>query len=370
MDPKITNISEENNVYKFTLSGINVSLANALRRIILSEIPVVAIKTDEYVSNKCYIEINTTRLHNEILKQRLSCIPICISPDELNILPDKYLLEIDMKNETDDMLFITTKHFKIKNKLNGNYLTDAETRRIFPPNELTKDYILFARLRPKIGDSIPGEHLKLTADFCISNASEDAKFNVVCNCSYGFTPDMAKINETWKDKERMLKSQDISQTEIEFQKKNFYILDSQRHYIENSYDFIIETVGCYENRTIVKQGISVLNDKFGLFIKDIDAGAVIIKLSETIMDNCYDIILDNEDYTLGKSIEYFIYDKYYVKDKSVKYCGFVKEHPHDSKSIIRIAFESKAADKNMVKQCLRACVVDAQTLFSKMYKLF
>ena len=369
MDPKISNISEEDNVYRFTLSGINVSLDNALRRIILSEIPVVAIKTDEYASNQCNIEINTTRLHNEILKQRLSCIPICMGHDELELLPGKYVLELDMQNDTDDMMFITTEHFRIKNKLNNNYLTRDETKRIFPPNKITGDYILFSRLRPRISDSIPGEHLKLTADFCISNASEDAKFNVVCNCTYGFTPDMAKVNEMWNEKERTLKSQEMTQTDIDFQKKNFYILDAQRYYVENSFDFIVESVGCYENRDIVKQGASVLNDKFGLLIKELDADTIIIKTSETTMDNCFDILLENEDYTIGKALEYILYIKHYINDSSINFCGFVKEHPHDTHSILRVAFSAKS-DKAMVKQYLRACLMDAQLLFSNIYKLF
>ena len=42
MNPSLTNISEEdNNILKFTLSGLNVSLANAVRRTILSDIPIV-----------------------------------------------------------------------------------------------------------------------------------------------------------------------------------------------------------------------------------------------------------------------------------------------------------------------------------------
>ena len=38
MNPTVTNISEEDNVFRFQLSGVNMSLANALRRIMLSEI--------------------------------------------------------------------------------------------------------------------------------------------------------------------------------------------------------------------------------------------------------------------------------------------------------------------------------------------
>jgi hypothetical protein len=32
--------------------------------------------------------------------------------DELELLPGKYVLEVDMQNDTDDMMFITSEHFK------------------------------------------------------------------------------------------------------------------------------------------------------------------------------------------------------------------------------------------------------------------
>lgn len=369
MEPKISNISEENGVLKFTLGGLNVSLANAVRRIILSEIPVVAIKTDTYESNQCFIEINTTRLHNEILKQRLSCVPIFLGPQELELLPGAYVLEVDRQNDTEDMEYITTADFKIKNKANGNYLTKEETKRIFPPNEITNSYIDFARIGPKIGNNIPGEHLKLVAEFSISTAKEDAKFNAVSNCTYGFTPDMAKVSEKWNEKEKILKSKDTPAKDIEFQKKNFYILDAQRHYIPNSFDFTIETVGPYNNTELVKQGLAVLTDKFVSMIKEIDADLITINTSETTIDNCYDILLHDEDYTMGKALEYILYDRHYNGDKTLSFCGFKKFHPHDTKSTIRIAFVDKP-DKSMTKQYLRDACYSAQLLYIKIHKLF
>jgi len=369
MDPKITNISEEAGIYKFTLSGINVSLANALRRIILTEIPVVAIKTDSHDTNQCNIEINTTRLHNEIIKQRLSCIPICMGVDELDLLPGKYTLVVDRENKTDSLEFITTEHFRIKNKMNDNYLTDSEIKRIFPPCIKTNSYIDFARLRPKIGDSIPGERLKFTADFSISNAREDSKFNVVSNCTYGFTVDMLKVHEKWSAQEKKLQSQEVSSKDIAFQKTNFYILDAQREVVKDSYDYTIESVGIFENREILKIGANVLVAKFIDLIKEIDADMLVINTSETTMDNCYDVKLEDEDYTMGKSLEYVLYSKHYEGDKTIDFCGFKKLHPHDSSSILRIAFHDKA-DKSMVKQRMRSACEDAHTLFAKIAKLF
>jgi hypothetical protein len=163
MNPSISKISEENGIYKFTLAGLNVSLANAIRRTILSDIPTLVFYTETYNDNKCNIIVNTSRFHNEIIKHRLSCIPIHMK--ELDLLPEKYILELDIKNETDKTIIVTTEDFRIKNKMNGNYLTREETTRIFPPCKKTNRYIDFVRLTPKIGNEIPGGHIKLNCEF-------------------------------------------------------------------------------------------------------------------------------------------------------------------------------------------------------------
>jgi len=113
MNPKIENYSEIDNTLTFTLSGVDVCFANAIRRTILSDIPTVIFKTMPYESSKVNIIDNTTRLNNEILKQRLSCIPIHIT--DLDIPLKDYLLEIDEENITDTIMYVTTEHFKIKN---------------------------------------------------------------------------------------------------------------------------------------------------------------------------------------------------------------------------------------------------------------
>ena len=116
MNPTIASISETNDVYKFTLSGLNVSLVNAIRRTILSDIPTVVFDADD--SEHCIVHINTGRLHNEILKHRLSCIPIHV--DELDLLPGNYIMELDITNDTDNMIIVTSEDFKIKNKTSNN----------------------------------------------------------------------------------------------------------------------------------------------------------------------------------------------------------------------------------------------------------
>lgn len=370
MDPILppnSMISNDRDCTRFTISGINVSLANALRRTILSDIETVVFYTETYEDNKCIIYENTGRLHNEIVKHRLSCIPI--HSTNLETLPNKYIMELNIQNDSENIMIVTTADFRIKNKENGNYLTEAETRKIFPPNPITQSFIDFIRLRPKIGDSIPGEKIHLTCEFSVSSAKQNSMFNAVSKCSYGNTPDKVKIDEHWFEIEQRLASEGMTTEEIDFQKKNYYLLDAQRQFIPDSFDFVIQTVGVYENLEIVKKACIILQNKFIDMIQNIESDTVPITMSENTIENSYDIILENEDYTMGKVIEYILYEKYYVEEKIASYCGFKKMHPHDTKSIIRLAYVMKM-DKHGCRTHLKTACVLAQEIFTKIYKIF
>ena len=135
MNPHIEQTSKKGDMLSFTISGVNVSIANAIRRTVLSDIPTVVFKTSPYEECKANIITNTSRLNNEILKQRLSCIPIHIpNYEEVNL--KNYLLEVNVENTTDTTMFVTTQDFKIKNRLTDSYLSEKDTRNIFPPNDL------------------------------------------------------------------------------------------------------------------------------------------------------------------------------------------------------------------------------------------
>ena len=133
MNPEILDVSEKNNSLSFKLNGVNVSIANSIRRVILSEIPIVVFRTTPYEKNDATFEVNSTKLNNEILKQRLSCIPIHISNVE-SFPIDQYILEVDEKNESSIAQYVTTENFKIKNIVNNKYLSSEETSKIFPKN--------------------------------------------------------------------------------------------------------------------------------------------------------------------------------------------------------------------------------------------
>ena len=84
MEPLIKNAPELNSydVTTFTISGIDVSLANAIRRVILSRINTIVFKTTPNEVNTAIIKVNTSRFNNEIIKQRLSSIPIHLNVED------------------------------------------------------------------------------------------------------------------------------------------------------------------------------------------------------------------------------------------------------------------------------------------------
>ena len=369
MNPKVNNLIEQNNILTFTLSGLNVSLANALRRTILSDIPTVVFRTSPYEENDANILSNTSRLHNEGVKQRLSCIPIHITDLEMPL--NDYIVEVNVENITDTTIYVTTQDFKIKNLTTNKYLTESDTREIFPPNDFG-DFIDFVRLRPKISNEILGENIHLTCKMSIGTAKQDGMFNVVSTCSYGFTTDEIKIEEElkkqiqkWKDQE---KEENIKK-DIGYETKNWRLLDAMRITKKDSFDFIIQTLGVFSNKELVKKSCDILVFRMDEVNTLIDTDTLVIQQSKTTMQNCFDIILENEDYTIGKIIEFMLYSKFFEGLKTITYCGFKKMHPHDLQSIIRLAYRDNI-DKTIVKQNLKDCITDAINIFKKIKTQF
>lgn len=376
-------LEETDDTFKFTLAGLNVSLANAIRRTIQDDIPCYVFNTE-----KCNVEINTGRLHNEILKQRLQCIPIhskVVVEDWLLNRPDtnlfeKYVLEVDVRNDGDSTIYVTTSDFRVKNKSSGRFLTDAEHDRIFPKDKITNSPTIFARLRPKISESVPGEHLKLSCDFTIANAAENSAFTAVCCAAYGNTIDSEAAVKAWENAELRLRDdyakrgESVDAQEIAFQKKNFMILDRQRYYAKDSFDFNIESIGIYEPRELCKMACAMLRAQFDNLAMEIESDNVTILHSETTMENCFDFKLEHGDYTIGKIIEYALYEYGFVANKgsepTIQFCGFKKMHPHDDDATIRISYVSKAADKSWVKTHLKECCVEASVVFKALYAKF
>jgi DNA-directed RNA polymerase subunit L len=352
---------------KFTLSGVNVSIANAIRRIILSDIPMVVFRVSPNDKNKCNIIANTCGLNNEIVKHRLSCIPIHI--DDIEEFPLKnYILEVNVENNTDTTIYVTTKDFIIRDIISGKPLSQDKIHQIFPANNLTGDYIDFVRLNAKAAEEINGKIINLTCEFDIGTAKEDGAYNTVSTCSYGNTIDdvaqeakLQQLKQKWKDEGK-------KESEIEFEAINWKLLEGKRIFKKDSFDFVIQTIGVYKNQQLLNIACKIMIDKLQNLDSLIEKDELEIKTADSTMLNSFDIILDNEDYTLGKVIEYFLYTNFY-ESGIITFCGFKKLHPHDSYSLIRVAYKD-LIDISGIKANLKECINLSIELFTKLKKEF
>lgn len=365
--PKVKDGLENKGVLHFTLENANVSVANAIRRTILSNIDTVILDTDKNIN----IQKNTTRLHNEILKQRLGCLPVHIK-DFSDI--QNLTIELHKVNDTDSLVYITTHDFKIKNTLTNKYLTPEQTQLIFPINNITKQYILVSRLRPKISNDIPGEILTFNTKLTLGNAKQNGMYNVVSTCAYGNTPDKVEQHNQWQDIAQELEKNGLSEKQIEYKKQNWETLQGKRFYLSNSFDFKLESVGVFTNYEIIHKALDILIQKFDTISELSDKESININRKSTAMIHSLDITLQNEDYTIGKVIEYILHEQYYKNDKILSYVGFIKKHPHDDFSIIRIAFNETEdmdiySDSNVYKMLKFSCKI-AKNLFTNIKEYF
>jgi len=327
---------EENGILDFTIESINVSFINGIRRVILSDIPTLVFHCFPHDQNDADIHTNTTRLNNEVLKQRLSCIPIHISDASL---PYKELIvEINMKNDSENTIDVTTEHFKIKNISSGKYLQESAVRKIFPPCPITGDYIVFARLRPKVSTIAPGEELSISAKMSLHTAGEDGTFNVASTCAYKFTVDKMKQDQIWQNKLAEISAEEKADPDVlALLQQNWYNHEGLRYFKKDSFDFKLETIGVYTNEELVQKACEILIQKLKNIHDTIEDEGIIEKSISTI-PNSVDIKLINTGYTVGKIIEYMLHKNNYQgeKEKNLTYVGFRKNHPHDEDSVIRM----------------------------------
>lgn len=185
----------ENLLLEFDLIGVDASIANAIRRILIAEIPTMAI---EYV----YILNNTSVIQDEVLAHRLGLVPI--SAPAAEFLPFKRPAEGEPPEPTDKDTLVLSLQVKCERNnqaaagcedpkelyINGDVMSgdikwnpmgtqakDLQNFKIGP----VQDDILVAKLRP-------GQEIDIQMHAILGLGQDHAKFSPVAPASYRILP--------------------------------------------------------------------------------------------------------------------------------------------------------------------------------------
>ena len=367
---EITKPQKVNDSITFTISnkdGLDVSLINSIRRTMINELPCVGFDTE--TDNNVYFAKNNTVLHNEYLEHRVGMIPLNINPEKYK--PKELLFVLNIKNETADTLEITTNHFNIykikdnapefnikdldlatfKQIYNDTPLTQEEKDKIINPFKFRNEnhYITITYLKNENITGDDKEELVMFAIPTINIGKVNARFNNVSLATYNYTidPEKADIERKARGKEN---------------EKSFDSLDIQRFYKSdkldrpNSYDFKIESLGYLSNMNCFKKSIDILIQN-SLNLKDRINKENEVTISESKdIQNGVDIVIQNEDDTLGNPIQKIIVQEFIelTKKKRVDFCSYTRPHPLYSHITFKLV--TKEDPKVIMSDAIDICI--------------
>jgi hypothetical protein len=335
-----TDLPSKHGAMCFRLSGVDKSFANAIRRTLIGNIPILVLKPED-----CLISVNTSRFTNEIIKARLACIPIHHLDTN-----DSFTINVSKKNEGQHTILVTTEDFKSDSKKN----LFPTSKHLGLDDKMHETAIEFLRLRPN-------EEISLTCKTSVGTSNESGMYNSVGTCAYGFTHNESESNKEWKRNPQGTK-------------EDWDLLGAKRFVVPNSFDFILQTVGVFPNKILLQYASVVMKAQleYCKHTKDVVEALTSIK-------DCYDVKISgnyklNElsislhgDYTIGKLLEYQVFTKF---KNPVTYVSFFKKHPHDAFGILRIAFPDAepASVTDMVNMACDECI-DQLNTFSTFVKV-
>eukprot|EP00051_Salpingoeca_urceolata_P005838 m.77904 g.77904 ORF g.77904 m.77904 type:complete len:382 (-) comp14565_c0_seq2:49-1194(-) len=205
-DFRIEVISMSDEAIEFDMIGIDAALANTLRRILIAEVPTLAIES-------VYITQNTSIMTDESLAHRLGLIPIKVDPrrfsfktaeatDENTVV---FRLHTKCTTNTSAPPSATLPDEKFTNSkvLSGqlDWVPQGSQEEMFGPGGIhpVHDDILICKLRP--GQEITAEL------HCVKGTGKThAKWSPVCTASYRLMPEIVLKQDVVGDQARRLQA--------------------------------------------------------------------------------------------------------------------------------------------------------------------
>jgi DNA-directed RNA polymerase subunit L len=324
-DKKRTNV-------KFNMANIHYSMANALRRVMMAEVPTVAFRDKPHAASTINIKINHTPHNNEQLAHRIALVPINVAhPDKFKA--DDYLFMIDVSNDSSNVRYITSGDIRIKHIPTGKMLEERDTRRFFAADPITGDYSIITVLKsrnyvkiphnPELASMIPKDkdeevnrlyvEMKATIGDCC-NGTDNSHYSPVCVSCYTNMVDPKLAEEGFATylvaQKHLAEVNKTTPYSDEFLRKRFEVNERYRFYYKdergepNLFTYEIESVGVIPPLIVFMRAIDVLKEKIMNFLNNLlSKNQEIIETKPSTNVRGYEIFVNNEDDTLGNIIQ-------------------------------------------------------------------
>ena len=317
---------------KFNMANIHYSMANAIRRVMIAEVPTVAFRDKPHAASTIHIKINHTPHNNEQLAHRIALVPINVAhPNKFRV--DDYLFIIDVSNSTSNVRYITSADIKIKHIPTGKFLDERDTRRFFPADPISGDFSIITVLKsrnyvkiphnPELASMIPKDkdeevnrlyvEAKATiGDCCVG--TDNSHYSPVCVSCYVNMVDAKLADEGFAKylvaQKHLAEVNKTTPYSDEFLRKRFDVNERYRFYYKdergepNLFTYEIESVGVIPPLIVFMRAIDILKEKIMTFLNNLlSMNEDIIEVRPSSNVRGFEVIVNNEDDTLGNIIQ-------------------------------------------------------------------
>jgi DNA-directed RNA polymerase alpha subunit len=351
----------------FEVKGIDLSVVNALRRVILSEIPTIAIAFDPYNTENNDIRIlkNNTSFHNEFLGHRISLIPVYAEPNHIESF--EYTFKIHVKNNTNNLLDVTTDDIEVYNDINKPAIKKL-TRSFFPVDPITGDPIIITKLKANTYNNKDGEELIVEFNARKGIAKQHARWCPTSTCTY-----MNLIDEDKAAREhtKLLKlNSNATPDELLKILNKFQTLDKQRYYQKNKYDepsaflFKLESECAFTPKYLLTTAFDILINKLESLTSIPNKLQIEVLHKE---QKLYMAKVSDEDHTLGNMFQSLAYNMYVRESNTLDFIGYVQPHPLENFIIFKLKFKE---DDMYPEKFFKTASVQMIKLLKKYQKLW
>lgn len=345
-EPKLTDKTLSFELHGSNEYGLDKSIVNSIRRVLLTEIPTVAFNVDEGSEKDICMEVNNTSLHNEYLLHRLSLIPVYLDPTNYE---NQYMFYLNIKHDSNEPFrFITTNDIEIyplKKEVTPTKLSldDYDMNKPLSKvekNKILKPFVFRGNEYPILITELKNtnspnnvQELVFYGSPSVSIGKHNARYSAVSDAIYNFTIDKDLFNNIASIKANKL---NLQGTEREAFIKQLFISEGERYYyrdnnnLSNKYNFTITSQHYFTSGELFKLACGILIDKLENFKENMIKYTQSTDSSITInnhSENIYHIYVSNQNDTLGNIIQSHMANHFLQPTDFLNTCGYKKTHP-------------------------------------------